>query len=608
MAKDPLSIKRAKLKAWIEEVVAICEPKDVHLCDGSELEAEQITQDLVAKGTLIALDPQKRPGSYLARSSPQDVARVESRTFICTDTALEAGPTNHWKKPSEMKEHLHSLFQGCMKGRTCYVIAFCMGPVDSPLAKFGIQVTDSAYVVLNMRLMTRMGESIWQRLESEALEFTKGWHSVGCPLLPGQKDVAWPCAPQKLVIAHFPETQEIWSFGSGYGGNALLGKKCLALRIASWMAKNEGWLAEHMLIMGLTSPEGKKHYIAAAFPSSCGKTNLAMLTPALEGWKVECVGDDIAWMWVDQAGQLRAVNPEAGFFGVAPGTSEQTNPVAMKTISKNTLFTNVALTGEGNVWWSGLDKESVHWPITDWKGESCSQQASQEAAHPNSRFTVSLTQCPILDPQWNSPEGVPISAIIFGGRRSKLAPLVMKAKDWAHGVLMGASLSSETTAAAEGARGQLRYDPFAMLPFCGYHMGQYFQHWLDIGERLKKPTPIFYVNWFRKNDKGQFLWPGFGENIRVLEWMIAALEGKIKPKITSIGELPRKEDLNLAGLSIQESDVESLLEVSVPLWKEEIERIQEYLALFKPLLPRKLEEKLSEISGQLNNATSTLSN
>lgn len=598
------SIIRPDLKLWLEEVVALCKPDAVHLCTGTEEESQRLSQDMVRRGMLLALNDEKRPGSFLARSSPEDVARVESRTFICTETAEQAGPTNHWKNPAQMKTHLNALFSGCMKGRTCYIIPFCMGPVDSPLAKIGIEITDSAYVVLNMRLMTRMGQSIWDYLESHSqLPFTKAWHSVGVPLLPGDKDKNWPCCPKNLVIAHFPQSQEIWSFGSGYGGNALLGKKCLALRLASWMAKQEGWLAEHMLIMGLTSPEGKKYYIAAAFPSACGKTNLAMLEPSLKGWKVECVGDDIAWMWIDKQGQLRAINPEAGFFGVAPGTSEKTNPVAIKTISKNAIFTNVALTDEGDVWWPGLDKEAVNWPVIDWKSHPCSIEESSKAAHPNSRFTVSATQCPILDPEWNSPEGVPISAIILGGRRSDVAPLVMQSLDWVHGVLMGATLCSEVTAASEGQVGRLRYDPFAMLPFCGYHMGDYFNHWLEMGERLKKTLPIFCVNWFRKSESGEFLWPGFGENVRVLEWIVGVIEGKLQPKVTPVGALPKKEDLNTQDLTLAAGALDQLLEIRVEDWQEEMARMKDYLKLFADHLPLKLEEKLSKISFQLDNTT-----
>lgn len=599
---------RDDLRSWLSEVVSRCQPDRVHLCQGTEEEIQALNQELVKKGFLIALNHKKRPESYLARSSPEDVARVESRTFVCTASEEQAGPTNNWKEPQQMKKHLEDLFSGCMRGRTCYIIPFCMGPLESPLAKIGFEITDSAYVVLNMALMTRMGKIIWDYLEAHPeVSFTKGWHSVGLPLAQDQADVMWPCCPEKVVIAHFPQDREIWSFGSGYGGNALLGKKCLALRLASWMGKEEGWLAEHMLIMAVSSPEGHKHYIAAAFPSACGKTNLAMLQPSLKGWKIECVGDDIAWMWVDSSGQLRAINPEAGFFGVAPGTSEKTNPVAMRTIEKKTLFTNVALTSDGDVWWPGMSKkEEVEWPLTDWKGLPCSFENASFAAHPNSRFTVSLNQCPILDPNWNSPEGVPISAIIFGGRRSSVAPLVMQAVDWTHGVLMGSTLSSQTTAAAEGTLGLLRYDPLAMLPFCGYHMGDYFQHWLDVGKKLVNPPSIFYVNWFRKSEKDEYLWPGFGENIRVLEWILRSVEKKVTPAWTPLGGLSKIEDFNTENLDIKLKILESLLQVSVDEWKEETSRMRDYLKLFGDHLPKELEEKLSEISCWLNNATSNL--
>lgn len=587
----------SSLDLWIEEVRSLCEPQAIHICDGSQEEYDQLCAQMVAKGTLIPLNPEKRPGSYLARSSKEDVARVESRTFICSAAEEDAGPTNHWAEPSEMKEKLQRLFKGCMRGRTCYVIPFCMGPLGSPLAKVGVQVTDSPYVAVNMRLMTRMGAQVMPYLKDG---FVPCWHSVGYPLEEGQKDPVWPCNPDNLYIAHFPETKEIWSFGSGYGGNALLGKKCLALRIASAMAKEEGWLAEHMLIMGLTSPEGEKKYIAAAFPSACGKTNLAMLRPTLPGWKVECVGDDIAWMRFGEDGQLYAVNPEAGFFGVAPGTSDNSNPVAMQTMAKNALFTNVALTEDGDVWWEGIEKEPGA-NMTDWLGHKPWNKEANKAAHPNSRFTVSIEQCPALDEAWNRPEGVPISAIVFGGRRAQMMPLVMESFNWNHGVFLGASLSSEMTAAAKGEVGKLRRDPFAMLPFCGYHMGDYFKHWIQMGQTPGAKLPkIFHVNWFRKDDEGQFIWPGFGDNSRVLKWVFERCQGKAEATRSAIGNLPAEGSLDLSGLKLSEEAQTALFEVTPKAWLKEVTLLEEYFTMFGNRLPQELKNELQRLADEVS--------
>lgn len=594
------ALRHPQLHQWLKEVVDLCKPDHLHICDGSQEEADLLSHQLVEKGAFIALNDKLRPRSFLARSARVDVARVESRTFICCESSEDAGPTNNWREPQEMKAHLRNLFEGCMRGRTCYVIIFCMGPLHSPLARFGVQITDSAYVVVNMRLMTRMGLSIYNDLQAHPNRpFTKGWHSVGSPLVDGAQDTPWPCNPDKLCIAHFPQDLEIMSFGSGYGGNALLGKKCLALRIASVMAKQEGWLAEHMLIMGVSDPEGHKHYIAAAFPSGCGKTNLAMLQPALPGWKIECVGDDIGWMWVDDEGQLRAINPEFGFFGIAPGTSDKTNATAMQTITHDTIFTNVALTQSGDVWWEGLPLPKED--IIDWQGELWNPlEFDQKAAHPNARFTVNIRQCPIVDPAFNDPCGVPISAIIFGARRAGVMPLALQSHDWTHGVLLGASLSSEMTAAAEGSLGMLRHDPFAMLPFCGYHMGDYFTHWLEVGKTLRKPVPIFYVNWFRKREN-QYLWPGFGENIRIIKWILSRVRGEVEGQITPMGILPRPCELSTAGLSLRQEDLDLLTSINYKECLEECLKLKEYFKLFNKKLPKEFTQKLSEIEKQLNN-------
>lgn len=582
-----------KLISWINEMVAHLQPKAVHLCNGSQEESDRLCQELVDKGVFTPL--KKRPGSYWCHSDPKDVARVEERTFICSETKEEAGPTNNWTDPTEMRAKLKKLFSGCMRGRTCYIIPFSMGPIDSPLSLVGVQITDSPYVVINTRIMTRMGEKVLERLGDKGI-FIPCMHSVGVPLNEGDKDVAWPCQAEQKHIVHFPKEREIWSFGSGYGGNALLGKKCLALRIASSIARDEGWLAEHMLIVGITNPEGEKRYFAAAFPSACGKTNLAMLQPSLPGWKLECVGDDIAWMRIGRGGQLYAINPEAGFFGVAPGTSFDSNPNAMETITKNSIFTNTALSDDGDVWWEGMSRTPPA-KLTDWQGNPWTPDCGRKASHPNARFTTPAAQCPVIDEGFEKVEGVPISGIIFGGRRPTTIPLIMESRNWEQGVLFGAALSSERTAAAAGKVGELRHDPFAMLPFCGYNMGEYFDHWLKMGKRGTKLPKIFLVNWFRKNEKGEFLWPGFGENIRVLKWVFERTKETATCKETAIGSVPTELDTN--DLTLSQEDLQKLLEVTPEDWSKEIEKVESYFTLFSNRFPTALRNELQAMKDRL---------